>query len=83
MGGDSEDDDDEDSDSSDRSVDNKKSKKLGDRLFADDNNQSEKTNLKDVIGTVDPKVLKQIIDKESPELKGLLEEFEDSLYLLN
>lgn len=70
---------------------NKSNKKLGDRLFADDdedegtNSQSHinTTSLDELSKQMNPKLMKQIIDKESPELQGLLVEFQESLDTLN
>ena len=62
---------------------NDKKKKLGDRLFDDDTEAVNKAELKSMAKQIDPKLLKQLIEKESPELQGLLQEFQESLETLN
>ncbi|CDW81145.1 UNKNOWN [Stylonychia lemnae] len=86
----------EDEDSSDDSEvereNRKKGKKLGDRLFADEgeSKSSKKQqkvsgqSLKELIKEIqNPKMIKTIVEKENPELLGLLEEFNYSLSEIN
>ena len=61
-------------------------KKLGDQLFDSDyeaGQAKEETKQAAELNLLDPEVMKQIIETDSPELIGLLEEFKDSLESAN
>lgn len=55
--------------SSEEEKESKGKQKLGDQLFGNGDNKIE------VLQQMDKKLMKQMIEKESPELKGLLKEF--------
>ncbi len=53
-------------------------KKLGDALFTD-HQLEQAQKFKQELSQLDKKALSKLIDQESPELRGLLSEFNDSL----
>ena len=76
----------QESDSGDDSdASNHKGKRLGDKLFAEDetkldDSQLPTSQLRQLLATLHGKKAKaKLIDEQVPELQGLLEEFEDSL----
>lgn len=73
----------ESDESSDEDFAKKKGKKLGDKLFADDTTtENQSLQLINMAKSLDPKTLKTLIQKDSPELPGLLDEFHSSLKYL-
>ena len=68
----------EEDESSDDAAEGKK--KLGDKLFdSDDEGAHEETKKAAELNMMNPELVKKIIESDSPELQGLLEEFKESL----
>ena len=68
----------EEDESSDDAADGKR--KLGDKLFdSDDEGAHEETKKAAELNVMNPELVKKIIESDSPELQGLLEEFKESL----
>ena len=73
---------DEDDDDSD---DGNKRAKIGDKLFdsEDDGGKHEETKRAAELNSMDPELVRKIIESDSPELLGLLNEFRESLTQAN
>ena len=68
----------EEDESSDDAAEGKR--KLGDKLFdSDDEGAHEETKKAAELNVMNPELVKKIIESDSPELQGLLEEFKESL----
>ena len=58
--------------------------KLGDKLFESEENEGhEETKKAAELNAMSPELIRKIIESDSPELKGLLEEFKDALSQAN
>ena len=57
--------------------------KLGDKLFDSEDGVHEEAKKAAELNAMSPELIKKIIESDSPELKGLLEEFKDALSQAN
>ena len=63
----------------DASSDDDDKGKLGDKLFDSEEEGHEETKKAAELNAMNPELIKKIIESDSPELQGLLEEFKESL----